>query len=81
MSSALRPQCPAAEMTHGTLSLNEQDVRCHVAGFMRDADESPCVGEYTRCQIWRREKDRIFANRHARPAPELQTAEGGWEDR
>ncbi len=56
-----RALCPASRLDHGTLSANEQDVRCGVTGMIRDAEGSPCCGEYVMCPIWRGEKERTWA--------------------
>lgn len=47
--------CPAAEFAHPVLSLNDQDIKCQVAGHMRPAEGSPCTNPdgYPQCGIWR----------------------------
>lgn len=57
----LQVLCPAGESTHGTLSINRQDVRCRVTGLLRDASGSPCCDGYGSCPIWRVEKEKVWA--------------------
>lgn len=72
----LSVQCPAAELTRGTLSLNKQDVRCGVAGLLRDAKGSPCCGEYTLCPIWQKEKERNWKLGKGKRAEKMLGADG-----
>lgn len=74
----MHARCPAAELTKGTLSLNRCDVRCRIAGFLRDAEGSPCVDGYDRCTIWRTEREKEWANKKTGKASKFQTAEGAW---
>lgn len=55
--------CPAAELTRGTLSQNKHDIRCHIAGLLRPAADSPCIGEYEKCKIWVAERDGELAGK------------------
>lgn len=66
--------------SRGLFSLNAMDVRCQVSGVMRQAQGSPCLGEYTRCSIWRGEKNRIAENKRARKAARMIRSDGdGYE--
>jgi hypothetical protein len=74
-----QPTCPAANLEHGTLSLNRQDVRCRIVGNLRGTDGAPCVGDYCRCAIWQGEKVREWANKRAAVAAQMQHAgTGDW---
>jgi hypothetical protein len=73
--------CPAGEMTHGTLSLNQDDVRCRVSGLLRDAEGSPCCGNYGKCPIWRIEKEKVWAlglHRSNQSDTMIKTDGSGW---
>ena len=74
--------CPAAEITHGTLSLNEHDVRCRVSGYLRGVEGSPCCGDYASCPIWRVEKQKVWAlgrHRSNRTETMINAGTGEWE--
>lgn len=64
--AALKPsdvQCPAGELTRGTLSHNRADVRCHADGMLLKAEGSPCVDCYTGCVIWKLQKESDWAHK------------------
>ena len=73
--------CPGAELTHGTLSLNQDDARCRITGLIRDADGSPCCGDYASCPIWRVEKQKVWAlgrHRSDRSETMINAGSGEW---
>ena len=55
-------RCPAVELAHPIFSLNDMDCECRIAGRLQPLATSPCVGDYTRCAIWRTHKDNEWAN-------------------
>lgn len=74
-------QCPATELTRGTLSHNKVDARCRISGMLRDAEGSPCCGIYAECPIWKVEKERIWAyGRHnsTEGGPMINAGSGDW---
>lgn len=64
--------CPAGELTHGTLSHNEHDIRCRADGMLMDASTAPCIDGlcYIRCPVWRLHKESHWANKRT-AAPEM----------
>jgi hypothetical protein len=78
VSTKFEARCPAAELTHTVVSHGEMDVRCRIRGNLRDAEGSPCCGEYIRCPIWKMEKDRIEAGKKAVRAQRMLTPDAGW---
>jgi hypothetical protein len=79
VSVKVEVRCPAASLDLGTLSLNEQDVRCGITGLIRAAEGSPCCDAYTRCSIWVGEKERIWMNKRASKAEKLiHSGSGTW---
>jgi hypothetical protein len=81
-SPAPSPTCPAAEVTHGTLSLHPYDARCRVSGLLRGTENSPCCGEYTLCPVWKVEKEKVWTlgrHRSNRSDTMINAGSGEWE--
>jgi hypothetical protein len=71
--------CEAAVPETGVFA-SKPGVRCRISGLIRDADGSPCIGCYSDCAIWQREKERLWAlGAHRRVvAPQMIAGDGQW---
>lgn len=76
-----QPTCPAATIEHPV----QGDVaRCGIGGQVQMAEFegklAVCCSDYTRCAIWRGEKERIWINRkNSRAASSVRTdGSGSW---
>jgi hypothetical protein len=83
MSCTLTATCPATRLERNQQG---QDIaRCGISGLAQllvsDGQEAPCVSEYTACEIWRREKERLWAHQRASKAGSYARTDGslGWE--
>lgn len=75
-----KPECPAATVQAGTVLQPLPIARCEVSGMVQMAADSPCCGEYTRCPVWRKEKERGWANKRThRSTEKVNTGSGEWE--
>jgi hypothetical protein len=77
-----QPTCPAATIEH---PIQGDVARCGIGGQVQMAEfegtKAVCCSDYTRCAIWRGEKERLWINRRsARTNTNVRTdGSGQWE--
>lgn len=72
--------CPAATIEHPAQG---EIARCGVTGSAQMANfegvDAVCCSDYTRCAIWRGEKEREWANKRAARATSMSRNDGSGE--